>query len=598
MDEGKATPAKVAVDGSVSGIVKFVKNDAKALRPQGNAGGNQQRTVFKTILDSPFSYKCMIEPLGRKRRRREELMHQELQKMEIEKTLDIKAKKKPNCKRHWRDGFGCKDEAGEEAEKAQRRSLDVSKSLAEAKIAEAEMKEGGNSSEVDASLLNNAILGVNGVSKALESAVGLKPENRLKLVFICKDDANPSHLFSHLPTLAFFAGKDILICPLHAGSEAKISEALCIKRTIAIGIKDEYPEYAQLRAFVEGAVQPPSLPWLRAETFVQPSGYIQSRLKTLITIPGFSSGGGRGDEVDEEGATETIKIGVERGEVLSRSPFSDDQKAVEAKPSVENALQGDILDFEKLKKLCLWVRIPHFYRPLVWKILLKVIPRTKEVWPFHEAQRREQYEELRRSTTKYNGEMTPRDMVNMTLIEEGLTWRQRRNMSVEDLEDLEIVAESILEICDEDDMDAFWLFRNFASHFAFKPSTEVASQKHNNGQALIKLLEKHEPVILKHFLTIGVDVESAFSRWFNIHFAGMLPPHSLEGIWDIHIAGATEIIRSSKLYSCSEEMDNGAAVIGQPLHLPRKASTAIDLWEKPILESMTESSRRTLGIET
>eukprot|EP00842_Homolaphlyctis_polyrhiza_P006451 jgi/Hompol1/6807/HPOL_002293-RA len=42
-------------------------------------------------------------------------------------------------------------------------------------------------------------------------------------------------------------------------------------------------------------------------------------------------------------------------------------RTVEVKPSVENALQGEVLSTERLNKLCLWIRIPHFYRPIVWK---------------------------------------------------------------------------------------------------------------------------------------------------------------------------------------------------------------------------------------
>ena len=62
------------------------------------------------------------------------------------------------------------------------------------------------------------------------------------------------------------------------------------------------------------------------------------------------------------------------------------------KPALENALQGDVLQIEKLNKLCLWVRIPHMYRCLVWKTLLGVLPLDKSSWESVMKARREQYQ--------------------------------------------------------------------------------------------------------------------------------------------------------------------------------------------------------------
>ncbi len=42
--------------------------------------------------------------------------------------------------------------------------------------------------------------------------------------------------------------------------------------------------------------------------------------------------------------------------------------SVETRPSLESALQGEVLDIVRLERLCFWVRIPHALRPIVWKV--------------------------------------------------------------------------------------------------------------------------------------------------------------------------------------------------------------------------------------
>lgn len=67
---------------------------------------------------------------------------------------------------------------------------------------------------------------------------------------------------------------------------------------------------------------------------------------------------------------------------------------VESKSTLENALQGDILDIDKLNKVCLWIRIPHMYRPTVWKILLGVLPLSKQAWTIIDDLNNDSFQEL------------------------------------------------------------------------------------------------------------------------------------------------------------------------------------------------------------
>ncbi|KAJ3343771.1 TBC1 domain member 7 [Gonapodya sp. JEL0774] len=72
-------------------------------------------------------------------------------------------------------------------------------------------------------------------------------------------------------------------------------------------------------------------------------------------------------------------------------------QVVEALPKVESALAYEVLDVDMLQKLCLWVRIPHIYRVTVWKALLGVTPIIRELWPFVQNQKLDQYVMLRRA---------------------------------------------------------------------------------------------------------------------------------------------------------------------------------------------------------
>ncbi|KAJ3210627.1 hypothetical protein HDU67_005164 [Dinochytrium kinnereticum] len=239
-------PPTVQNDGSAKGAVKFVKDDARAMRAQGGSGSPfQQRTVFKTVLDSPFVYKCMVEPLGKKRREQQERKLREIQKKDIEKTLKVKANEEVTIEATAVDEMDvdAKMKLAKKRKRHERRSLDVSRGLAEVKMMGVDSKpEDDNAGELE-ELHRHAVIGINGITSSLESAAHGKEKDNVKIA--------------------------------------------------------EYPEYAKLRSLVEAAVKPPSLPWLlnpgveaRAK-LVQPSIYIQTRLKTLTVIPGKSSSGGR-----------------------------------------------------------------------------------------------------------------------------------------------------------------------------------------------------------------------------------------------------------------------------------------------------------------
>lgn len=107
-------------------------------------------------------------------------------------------------------------------------------------------------------------------------------------------------------------------------------------------------------------------------------------------------------------------------------------KAVEVQPSLDAALKGSELQAEKLQRLCLWVRIPSLYRPLVWRVLLGALPPLKEAWADVEAQQDIEWAELQSclSATDFGkgaDELTARRLLQSVLLsllpaEEGHSW--------------------------------------------------------------------------------------------------------------------------------------------------------------------------------
>lgn len=100
--------------------------------------------------------------------------------------------------------------------------------------------------------------------------------------------------------------------------------------------------------------------------------------------------------------------------------------AIDVKPSIETALQGELLLKDQLVKLCIWVRAPHSYRPLLWKLVLGVLPLYKPSWLLASKIKKEQYDILKQAAVAIwydrhdvNEDLTSELMVQMLYIELG-----------------------------------------------------------------------------------------------------------------------------------------------------------------------------------
>lgn len=57
-----------------------------------------------------------------------------------------------------------------------------------------------------------------------------------RVVFVCRADMVPPHMYAHLPTLAYRAGK-VLLVTLPKGAEAQLAKAIGVQRAAIIGVK-------------------------------------------------------------------------------------------------------------------------------------------------------------------------------------------------------------------------------------------------------------------------------------------------------------------------------------------------------------------------
>ncbi|EGF82357.1 hypothetical protein BATDEDRAFT_86161 [Batrachochytrium dendrobatidis JAM81] len=271
-------------------------------------------------------------------------------------------------------------------------------------------------------------------------------------------------------------------------------------------------------------------------------------------------------------------------------------KTLEVKPSVENALQGKLLSIDRLNKLCLWIRIPHFYRPVVWKLLLGVTPVHKEAWGFVAEQRQQHFEILkesvllltRQSLDRIDEDLTPlllAQMIQLELIQDTPRTISQTITNEEPPEHLLAISAAFLEISDSSDQDAFWICLHFIKkmHIDISKSPKSGSQYlktafiGNNPVAdliaksaavypgpeqpllvsadqpfindirssidtMKYLLSLHNLQLFTYIQRLNVAWHDVCSCWFRCCFANVISSHAIESVWDIVIGGAPGIL--------------------------------------------------------
>ncbi|KAJ3346631.1 hypothetical protein HDU83_002835 [Entophlyctis luteolus] len=142
-------------------------------------------------------------------------------------------------------------------------------------------EESSNNNNPDPLLMSSLAVGINTVTKMLNSDSATK----LRVVFVCKFDV-VSHLYSHIPIMAFLAGTNVRLIGLPAGSEAIIAKAMGLKTVIALGIKENTPIFNDLCEKINRLVAAPNIPWLRRRKVndaVGPQKYFKANIKSFIS---------------------------------------------------------------------------------------------------------------------------------------------------------------------------------------------------------------------------------------------------------------------------------------------------------------------------
>ncbi|KXS21888.1 hypothetical protein M427DRAFT_151147 [Gonapodya prolifera JEL478] len=235
-------------------------------------------------------------------------------------------------------------------------------------------------------------------------------------------------------------------------------------------------------------------------------------------------------------------------------------QVVEILPQVESSLAEEVLDVEKLQKLCLWVRIPHIYRVTVWKALLGVIPTIRELWPFAEEQKLVQYTMLRKAAFlafPSNGdEPEEHTMVNMFILQCNLK-SPRRLRKLKEIssrhpafDNLLHLARSFLLVVERQNESAYFLF----SHFLLNNHPDILNVVLDSRRrdlsirpyviTMDRLLQQSSqgPQILDKMRSLGVKLEELSGSWFHSYFSSIMPPDCLERIWDILLGGQPTIM--------------------------------------------------------
>ncbi|XP_071505365.1 TBC1 domain family member 7-like [Diadema antillarum] len=217
-------------------------------------------------------------------------------------------------------------------------------------------------------------------------------------------------------------------------------------------------------------------------------------------------------------------------------------RGVEEKKSLEILLKEDPVDIAKLSTFCTRFPVPAMFRPLVWKLVLGILPPHPSIHQFVLQQRMEQFNDLKHGLEVMSaiGPDTPPSLcfLKMYLLDEGrLPLEEEKLPETEEEELFMSIAKVVMEMSEDDEMDAFWtavsIFRHLQGiqeQIRSMPSTFKAS------------LKKADPSLFNHLAHAKALDRLPFTSWFNALFAGVLPTITLERIWDRVIGGASRVL--------------------------------------------------------
>jgi len=219
-------------------------------------------------------------------------------------------------------------------------------------------------------------------------------------------------------------------------------------------------------------------------------------------------------------------------------------RCVEEKRSLEPLLRESPVDGAKLAQFVRAHLVPGIYRPLVWRLLLKVQPCHAAVGEFVAARRRETYEDTVHHL-RVLGEVTDATPAALGcwlgwLLNTGRLVRMTRPQirRQKDAPQLQ-VAELVLDLFDCRVEQFFVCCRLWQLQRA------ALEQLPAQLPWLVQLLEREDPQLAAHLQQLGVLARgdaTPLHNWIDTLFCGVLPGSSVERIVDKLVAGAERIL--------------------------------------------------------
>lgn len=90
------------------------------------------------------------------------------------------------------------------------------------------------------------------------------------------------------------------------------------------------------------------------------------------------------------------------------------------------------------------------------------------------------------------------------------------------------LAQAFLELCDDHEPTAYWLYAAFVSRFHVLQK-DAKQLSDTTATALTSLLKSHQKSLADHLTKLNVDLAVVCQSWLQTLYAGVLPPDCLTG---------------------------------------------------------------------
>ncbi|XP_065844639.1 TBC1 domain family member 7-like isoform X2 [Oscarella lobularis] len=206
---------------------------------------------------------------------------------------------------------------------------------------------------------------------------------------------------------------------------------------------------------------------------------------------------------------------------------------IDEKKKLEKLLLDEKIDLELLKRICLQFHTPSMHRPLVWKLLLDVLPVYRDIHETVTEQHSSRYLALKQVLV-----VTKRAHLLLPDLHQQIYQLEKGNLFLTSSKDDSIssIVRTLHDIF-PDELDSYLIF----SKFVLKCDVirENLSQLEN---IMFKRLEVESPNLYARLVEFSIISVLPTKRWLLQCFADTLPLASLERVWDKMLAGSISVL--------------------------------------------------------